>query len=296
MKPHHQLTALLSLVLPFALGCPANAPPPKPNGDAHHHHHAEHGPHGGELMAFDDGKYHVEVVADEASDTVTFYTLDYEAKQYVAVDIQEPALHVEIDGQPQVFKLAATPNAQDAEGKTTRFEITNNAVRDALASEARGSAELTVTFGGKALTGKYEAHDHHHHGHSHGDDAALDVLIWQNPDGAELGGCVIKLGQHGLTICAGKELEPAVSITRDDKPVDRAEVYVSLLDADGAEIVAEQQTEFEPTTDEEPAHYAGAKLDVPAGAEQVVLRYRVVLPDEGGSEIYEFRVATEKDE
>lgn len=249
-------------------------------------------------MAFDDGKYHVEVVADKSSDKVTFYTLDNEAKQYVTVDVQEPALRIEIDGQQLEFKLAAAPTDNDTDGKTTRFEITNQDAHEALASEARESAALTVAFDGKSLTGKYESHEHHHHhhGHNHGDDAALDVLIWQNPEGTELGDCVIKLGQHGLTVRAGKELEPAISITRDDKPVDRAKVYVSLLAADGAEIVAEQQTEFEPMTEEEPAHYAGAKLEVPADAEQVVLRYRVVLPEDGDSKTYEFRVATEKDE
>jgi hypothetical protein len=294
METRHHLAALLLLTLPFTLGCPASPTPPK---SIVHAAHAEHGPHDGELLAFDDGKYHVEVVSDDSSDKVTFYTLDNEAKGYVSVEVQEPTLHIEFDGDEKEFKLTAAPTDEDPEGKTTRFEITSHEIHEALASEARESAELTLTFDGKPLVGKYESHDHHHHhGHRHGDDAALDVLIWQNPDGAELGGCVIKLGQHGLTIRAGKELEPAVSITRDDKPVDRAEVYVSLLDADGTEIVAEQQTEFEPTTKEEPAHYAGAKLGVPADAEQVVLRYRVVLPDDGGSETYEFRVATEKDD
>lgn len=67
---------------------------------------------------------------------------------------------------------------------------------------------------------------------------------------------------------AGQEVEPAVSITRGSQPVSDAQVFNSLLSADGTTILAEEvATVFEPTTPEEPAHYAQGGLAVPAGGD-----------------------------
>ncbi|MEE3218830.1 MAG: hypothetical protein VX257_01130 [Planctomycetota bacterium] len=89
-------------------------------------------------------------------------------------------------------------------------------------------------------------------------------------------------------IHAGEELEPAVSIVLDGKPVADAEVFVSLLAEDGMEVLAtEAKTEYEEESAEEPAHYAGAHLDVPADAERVMIRYRIVLPADGGSQTFD---------
>ena len=114
-----------------------------------------------------------------------------------------------------------------------------------------------------------------HQGHSHGDD---DVLFWQREE-LEHEGWIISLGHHGAQLNAGHETEPAVMITKDGEPVADAAVFVTLLDAEGADVLVEEQaTVFEPTTEEEPAHFAQATLLVPADAEEVTLQYRITLP------------------
>ena len=128
-----------------------------------------------------------------------------------------------------------------------------------------GEAETATTNGGGAS-----------HGHSHGD---ADVLFWQREE-LEHEGYVIALGHHGLHLDAGHELEAAVMVTKDGAPVDSAKVFVSLLDAEGANVVvAETATIYEPPTDEEPAHYAQASLMVPAEGDAATLRYRIEFPD-----------------
>ena len=57
------------------------------------------------------------------------------------------------------------------------------------------------------------------------------------------------------------------------QPVDRLRSFVETV------LVEEQATVYEPTTPEEDAHYAQAELAVPEDAEEVIVRYRVELPD-----------------
>ena len=114
------------------------------------------------------------------------------------------------------------------------------------------------------------------HTHSHGED---DALVWEG-DPKEQGGCLIKLGHHGKHLHAGEEVEPAVSITRDGKPVDDAKVFNALFSTNGKELAKEVATVYEPTTDEEPAHYAQGGLMIPKGASEVVVRFRIILAGE----------------
>lgn len=101
-------------------------------------------------------------------------------------------------------------------------------------------------------------------------------------EGIEHAGAKIALGHHGEHVHAGHELESAVTIERDGEPVADAEVFNSLLSADGEVLVDEVATIYEPTTAEEPAHYAQGSLAVPSGVDKVTVRYRICLGD--GSE------------
>ncbi len=259
------------------------------------HVHADHGPRGGELFLFEGDEYHAEIVADHETEKVTLYILDKTAKEAVPVELQEPIMHIEIDGEEAEFKLTPVESSKTADGKVTAFEVTSAALADAIETKARDTAHLHVTFNGTELFGEIEAHDHHHgHGHSH-DDGSADVLVWHVEQEA-LGGYQLQLGQHGLIIHAGEQLEPAAAITKNDEAVSDARVFVSVLDADGETVLADEVlTEFEPETEEEPAHYAGAKLDVPEDAEAVIIRYRIVLSGDGGEATFDSdRLATEK--
>ncbi len=113
-------------------------------------------------------------------------------------------------------------------------------------------------------------------GHTHEGD---DALVWQRSD-LEFEGYVISLGHHGKQLFAGHEAEPAVMITKSGEPVADAKVFVTLLDAAGEDVITEEQaTVYEPTTAEEPAHYAQASIKMPADATELTLRYRIELSE-----------------
>jgi len=106
-----------------------------------------------------------------------------------------------------------------------------------------------------------------------------DALLWQQA-GIDHHGYTLKLGHHGQQVFASHALEPAVAIERDGEPTADAQVWVAMLAADGETVLVEEQaTTYEPTTDEQPAHYAQAKLQVPADPKEVVLRYRIEIPE-----------------
>ena len=111
-------------------------------------------------------------------------------------------------------------------------------------------------------------------GHSHEGD---DVLFWQR-EGIEHEGFVIKLGHHGIHVYADHDVEPAASIMRDGQAVDDATVFFRLLvvSEDGSVGPGpEVKAVFEPSTDDEEAHYAQAKLAVPADPDSVSIQYRI---------------------
>ncbi|MFP6610758.1 MAG: hypothetical protein VB835_00490 [Pirellulales bacterium] len=278
--------AFLIACLPWLVGCPSGTRTGvHPEQTSKHvHDHPHHGPHDGELFAFDNGQYHAEAVADKSPGKVTIYMLDDEAKGAVMVDRKPAELHLVIHEADHDFKIEPAPLKDDPEGKTSRFELEDEELYLAVEDAELNSAKLQVSIDGKLKTGEYEAHDHGGHGHAHGED---DALVYRQTD-IELGGCKIELGQHGFVIHAGEELEPAVSIVLDGKPVADAEVFVSLLAEDGKKVLAtEAKTEYEEESEEEPAHYAGVHLDVPADAERVMIRYRIVLPADGGSQTFD---------
>ncbi|SVE26536.1 uncharacterized protein METZ01_LOCUS479390, partial [marine metagenome] len=72
--------AFLIACLPWLVGCPSGTRTGvQPEQTSKHvHDHPHHGPHDGELFAFDDGKYHAEAVADKSPGKVIIYMLDGE--------------------------------------------------------------------------------------------------------------------------------------------------------------------------------------------------------------------------
>ena len=126
---------------------------------------------------------------------------------------------------------------------------------------------------GTPYSGDFTEEAHGAHGHSHGPD---DALVWEG-ETREHAGLKIQLGHHGKQLHAGEEVEPAVSIVRDGKPVDDAKVFNALVSADGQTVLAKEvATVYEPTTDDEPAHYAQGALAIPSGVSKVILRFRIV--------------------
>ena len=113
------------------------------------------------------------------------------------------------------------------------------------------------------------------HSHSHEGD---DALVWVE-ENIEHEGFLLALGHHAKHLHAASFVEPAVSITRDGEAVADAEVFNSLVSADGTEVIREEAaTIYEPETEEEPAHYAQGKLHLPKGSKQFLIRFRIALP------------------
>jgi hypothetical protein len=147
--------AILSLSM---IGCGGPQPSgTRPAQSAHVDHHDE-GPHGGTLIEFGNEEYHAELVHDEAARTVTVYVLGGDAKTSVAIAVPELTINLTHDGQAEQFKLAASADAKDAPGKSSRF-VSSDAELVADLDHEGVKAELAVTIDGKPYRAKI---DHHH--------------------------------------------------------------------------------------------------------------------------------------
>ena len=247
--------------------------------------HAPHGmgPNGG--VVFDLGKYHAEFTVDHPAKecTVLFVTGDDTdakplpvAAEEFTLSIKETKVKEGADKGKFVPPMTITLKPVDAkDGKASKFVGTD----PGIGNVADFDGTVLGVIDGKPSQGEFsESHGAagHSHGHSHGAD---DALVWEG-EPREHAGLEIKLGHHGKQLHAGEEVEPAVSITRGSQPVSDAKVFNSLLSADGATVLAgEVPTVFEPTTEDEPAHYAQGALSIPKGVKEVVIRFRIVPAD-----------------
>lgn len=278
------LTAVCALALIAGCGSKETAEKPEvKNGsddhDDHDHDHEGHthgvGPHDGTVADWGGGKFHIEFTVDHDKQEAAVYILGDDQKAPVPIAAEEIQLAI-VDPAMQVA-LKASPQEGDPAGKSSRFVGNHEGL--GVVQEYEGT--ITGVVDGTPYTAEFkeEAHDHAHGGHSHGED---DALIWVG-EPQQYEGMEIKLGHHATELHAGEEAEPAVSITRDGQPVSDAKVFNSLLSADGGTILAEEvATVFEPTTPEEPAHYAQGGLLIPKGTTSAIVRFRIVPA--GGSE------------
>lgn len=245
--------------------------------DDHGHEHPEGGhghgagPHGGTLADWGGGAYHVEFTVDHDKQQAVVYILGSDEKtaepvkaESVLLSITEPSFQVE---------LAADPLEGEADGTSSRFVGTHKNL--GTVQEFQGTISAEVDGTPYVAEFKEEPHAHGGHGHSHGAD---DALVWEGEPKTHAG-LLIKLGHHARHLHAGEAVEPAVSITRDGQPVSDVKVFNALLSEDGTVLAKEVPTVYEPTTAEEPAHYAQGELAIPAGVQKVVIRFRIVPPD-----------------
>ena len=136
-----------------------NEGPPDTAGD-----HPTEGPHHGGLIELGDHEYHGELVHDEEAGTVTVYILDASAKAAVPIDATEMTINLKHDGSPEQFKLAASPDAGDPEGRSSRFVSNDAELAEHLDHEDSG-ARLVVEIGGKSYNGPVEHEHEHNHEH-----------------------------------------------------------------------------------------------------------------------------------
>jgi hypothetical protein len=173
--------ALLILGLTITTGCgsdTAKKPAEKPAAKAEHHEedghktgeaghkageaahaHAEEGPHKGHLIELGKEEYHGELLHDDAAHKITIYLLDGEAKKGIAIAEKELTLNVVVDGKPSQFKLPAVSQSDDLVGQSSRFELVDHNLCEAL-DNPKCKGRLNVTIAGKQFSGEV-AHEEH---------------------------------------------------------------------------------------------------------------------------------------
>jgi hypothetical protein len=134
-------------------------------GHDHGHEHA-HGPHDGHVIELGDEEYHAEVTLDEKSKKLTVYVYGPLLKKSVAIDQKEIVANLTVEEKPTVLKLAAVPQDGDAEGKSSRFEVT---LKGETAEHIHDAEELEGTIKLKINGDDFEGAIEHDHGHDHGD-------------------------------------------------------------------------------------------------------------------------------
>ncbi|WP_442508178.1 hypothetical protein SH528x_007138 [Novipirellula sp. SH528] len=127
------------------------------------HAHPSEGPHHGSLVELGNEEFHAEVVHDAKS--VTVYILDSAAAKAVPIDAKEVTINLTHDGAPEQFKLAASPDAGDTDGKSSRFTLADAELVGHIDDEA-SAPKLSVTINGTPYRGEIK-HDHDHEGHDH---------------------------------------------------------------------------------------------------------------------------------
>lgn len=149
---------------------------PHHEGEAGHHDGAEEAhhkdEHAGDAHDKDGAGHHDDGDHDHAAHEhagVTIYILDGAAKNAVAIDASEITLNLTHDGKPEQFKLAAMPESDDPEGKSSRFASSAKDLLEHFHESEHVEGVLVLSIGGKSFRGKL-AHSHDDdHGHPHGD-------------------------------------------------------------------------------------------------------------------------------
>jgi hypothetical protein len=130
------------------------------------HDHPSEGPHGGSLIELGNEEYHAEMVHDDQAKTVTIYILDSAAKASVPIEAADVTINLKHEGRGEQFKLMASADQNDGQGKASRFVSSDAELAEDLDREG-ADAELVVTINGKPYRGAL-AHEHGHGEDEHG--------------------------------------------------------------------------------------------------------------------------------
>jgi hypothetical protein len=159
--PKYGVALLMGIGL-FTAGC--SSKPAEQVAEAGHdeHEHPTSGPHGGELIELGNEEYHAELV--HKSEAIV-YLLDGSAKTAVSIDAPDVVLNLSHDGESEQFRLAASPDANDPQGKASKF-TSNDGDLVADLNEGHAEVQLVVAVSGTQYRGTL-AHDHEEEGHDH---------------------------------------------------------------------------------------------------------------------------------
>lgn len=107
--------------------------------------HASRGPHDGELLELGRGNYHVELVHDDDTHTVSVYVLDATATSMVPIAADEIQLNLILSGEPKQFRLPSVAQSTDPAGSSSCFCLQDELLCTALdAKNTKGRIVLAV--------------------------------------------------------------------------------------------------------------------------------------------------------
>lgn len=172
MKSHQAFVLALTALAIGVAGCtdestssgPETSPPPATVDTHDAHAHPSEGPHHGDLIELGNEEFHAELLHDDEAGTVTIYILNGAATEQVPIEATEITINATHDGQPEQFQLAASPDASDPQGKSSRF-VSNDKELAAHLDEDGADPRLVLTINGKSYRGEI-SHDHDHD-HAH---------------------------------------------------------------------------------------------------------------------------------
>jgi hypothetical protein len=126
--------------------------------EEHGHTHGD-GPHGGTIVDWGGGAYHVEFVVDHDKKEATIYILGSDEESPAPVDAENVMLY--IDDPLTDLQLTARPLEGETDGKSSRYVGTH----DTIGIEREFSGTITGEIEGTPYTGdfKEESHDGHKH-------------------------------------------------------------------------------------------------------------------------------------
>lgn len=153
----------------FTTGCNGSKVTKDPPSTEHHagdghpeHAHPETGPHQGHLIELGKEDFHLELVDDDASKTVTIYVLDSTATKMVPIDSKSLTVNLVLEGKPTQFLLPAVPDKDDPEGKSSRFQLVDDALIKGIDTQGT-KGRVNVIINEKPYSGTIENHAHAEH-------------------------------------------------------------------------------------------------------------------------------------
>jgi hypothetical protein len=143
----------------------------------HEHSHEPAGPHNGHIIELGSQTHHAELTHDEETHTVGVYLLDSDAKELAPIEAESVTINVAVDGKNTPYVLPAVRQPEDAEAKSSYFELVSEPLCAIVCGKSESpdttTARLSITIDGKPYIGIIDttAHAHgHDHGHDHDHD------------------------------------------------------------------------------------------------------------------------------
>ncbi len=128
-------------------------------GHQHHEHGGALGPHQGHLIELGEEEYHAELVFDKQTRKTTVYILGSDAKTPEAIEQPDVELHLAMGDEEVELTLKAVPLEDDAEGKSSRFELPADELPESIDDEEKFEGHLLLTIAGKRFEGELAHHE-----------------------------------------------------------------------------------------------------------------------------------------